>query len=74
MNNPKQCEAFYTDVLTVVNRYREEFDLRPWEIVGLLHALAFESAQFPEWGDVDFTPDDDFLGEQGKRDIDDELT
>ena len=53
MNNAKQAEAFYTDVLAVVSRYRKEFDLRPWEIVGLLHALTFEVAQFHDLEDIE---------------------
>jgi hypothetical protein len=61
MDSAKQAEAFYTDVLALVSRYRSEFDLRPWEIVGLLHALTFEVAQFPDLEDADledFSPDE----------------
>jgi hypothetical protein len=53
VNNAKQTEAFYADILAVVRRYRSEFDLRPWEIVGLLHALTFEVAQFPDFEEAD---------------------
>ena len=61
MTHEQQCEAFIDSVTKVIYRYKSEFDLNSWELLGLMHTITMDLAETPInfQADIDLEDEDE---------------
>ena len=62
MDRYEQIDAFYNDISNLINRYKAEFDIDIYTIVGVLEDKKISMMLGDEL--VDFSSDDDILEEE----------
>ena len=62
MDRYEQIDAFYNDISNLINRYKAEFDIDIYTIVGVLEDKKISMMLGDEL--VDFSSDDDLLEEE----------